>query len=458
MRLFPVLLLSACLTPAMAQAQSTPAGQEALELLSESVAVPTVKGRGKVPELATMLEARFTANGFADEDVNFVPLGETGYLTARYAGSDPAAKPYVLLVHMDVVEAKPEDWERDPFTPVVEDGFLFGRGSIDNKGDLAMIMAAFFKLKREGWTPSRDLILLVTGDEETAMATTALAAEALKDAALVINGDGGGGELAPDGTPVVYSIQAGEKTYADIRLTTSDPGGHSSRPDDTNAIAMLSSALLKIANYRFPAQVSELTRAYWLSSAPRAPEPVAAAMRALAADSNDAEAAAALSAMPEYIGLVRTTCVPTMIEGGHAPNALPQSASGNVNCRIFPGTSRAEIVEQLKQVVNDPAVTFELIDDGSIEAPASPLTEDFMAAVESAVHARAPGLAITPAMEAGATDSMFFRARGIPAYGVSAIFMKPDDAYAHGLNERIPLDTLDPGVKQWEDLLHNLAD
>lgn len=453
-----LLLFASALTlsfPVAAQAQTTQGGKEALDILSEAIAVPTVKDRGQVPVLADKLTARLVAGGFAASDVKFVPMGETGYLTARYPGRNAAAKPVVMLVHMDVVEALAKDWERDPFTPVVEDGFVFGRGSTDNKGDLAMIMAALFKLKRERWVPARDLILLVTGDEETAMATTAAAAEVLANAELVLNGDGGGGALDPEGKPTVYSIQAAEKTYADIRLTATDPGGHSSAPDDSNPVTSVSAALAKIGAYRFPAQLSPLTKSFWTNAAETAPADVAADMRAFAANA-DKDAADRLSDRPEYIGMVRTTCVPTMVNGGHAPNALPQSATANVNCRIFPGTSRAEITRQLEALVGDPAVKFELIEDGSIESPESPLREDVMAALRRAIAERAPGVPIVPSMSAGATDSMFFRALGIPSFGVSAIFMRPEDEFAHGLNERLPVATLDPGVRQWETLLRTL--
>jgi acetylornithine deacetylase/succinyl-diaminopimelate desuccinylase-like protein len=217
--------------------------------------------------------------------------------------------------------------------------------------------------------------------------------------------------------------------------------------------------LLKIANYRFDPQLSPITKSFWEVTAERAPAEYAGAMRAFAANPEDQQAIDTLSSSPEYVGLVRTTCVPTMVSGGHAPNALPQSATANVNCRIFPGqVSRSEIAGRLAEIAGNPAITFELLEDGSIEAPASPLVPELMAAVQTAVGERAPGVAITPAMETGATDSIFFRAMGIPAFGVSAVFMDTDDDYAHGLNERLPLATLDPGVQQWTTLLKALLD
>ncbi len=463
MRFHALLAAAALCQPATlaAQAEGAPtsaAGQMALEILQEAIAIPTVAGRGQVPVLADRLTQRLLAAGFAAGDVSFIPMGETGYLTARYPGRDRAAEPIVVLAHMDVVEAHPADWVRDPFTPVVENGFVYGRGALDNKGDLAMVLAAIIGLKAEGWVPSRDVVLLFTGDEETQMRTTQASAQALADAWLVLNADAGGGELADDGAAAVYTVQAGEKTYADYRLTATDPGGHSSRPDDTNPIAAISAALARIAAHRFPAQLSPLTKAYLEGAAEQQDDPlIAAAMRAFAADPANDTAAAVLSARPEHVGVVRTTCVPTMVDGGHAPNALPQSVRANVNCRIFPGTPRADVQAVLTQLVADPSISLEFIDNGTIESLESPLDPAIMAALETAVHERVPGLAIVPGMSAGATDSMHFRALGVTALGVSASFLKPDDRVAHGLDERLPLATIDPGVRQWETILTALA-
>jgi acetylornithine deacetylase/succinyl-diaminopimelate desuccinylase-like protein len=436
---------------------ATPGGREALDILKEAIAIPTVAGRGQVPALAGKFSGRLMAAGFAPSDIVFVRMGETGYLTVRYPGRDRKAKPILIIGHMDVVEANPAEWQRDPFTPVIENSYVFGRGASDNKGDVSMMLAAVLKLKRAGWVPARDLVLAFSGDEETGMLTTRAMAEALKNAELVLNIDAGGGELASDGKPFVYSIQAGEKTYLDLELSVTNPGGHSSRPGKTNPIAAMGTALAKVWAHRFPPQVSPLTKAYWQGTAPRAPADVAAAMRAFAADPNNAEATALLSDKPEYVGLVRTTCVPTLVSGGHAPNALPQSASANVNCRVFPGTSQAAIKTAIEGVIGDPAIKIEISKGSGIEAPESPLRPDVMAAVEKAVHQRAPGLAVVPQMSAGATDSMHFRSHGIPAYGVAATFIRPEDDMAHGLNERLPVATLDPGVAQYETLLRAIA-
>ena len=454
------LILSALAAPATAGETSgpvTPGGKEALVILKEAIEVPTVAGRGQVPALAARLKARLVAAGFAESGVRFTPMGETGYLTARYPGRDRNAKPYVVIGHIDVVEAKPEDWERDPFKAIVEDGYIFGRGSLDNKGDISMVVAALIELKRASWVPSRDIILGLSGDEETQMKTTKAMSEALSNAALVLNGDAGGGELTSEGKPFVYKVQAGEKTYADYILKVTDPGGHSSRPGANNAIAKMSVALEKIWTYKFPVQLSPLTRSYLEGSAMHAPADIAPAMRAFAAAPTDEAAAAALSARREYIGVIRTTCVPTMINGGHAPNALPQSVTANVNCRIFPGTTRAQVKAKLEEIIADPKMTVTLKDNGLPDSIESPVQKSLMSTIAKVMHQRVPGIAIVPTMSVGATDSMFFRSKGIPALGVSATFIRTEDEFAHGLNERLPLSTLDPGVKQWEMLLREVA-
>lgn len=453
-------VLIAALLPVAASAQDAPAtdsGREALALLRKGIGFRTVAGQGQVPGYAAYLKQQLVAAGFADGDVVFTPVGETGYLTARYAGRDRAAKPTILLGHMDVVSADPADWTRDPFTAVVEGGYVFGRGALDNKADVSILIATLMKLKRAGWTPKRDVVLLLTGDEETSMATTHAAAERFSNAALVLNADAGGGTLDDSGKPTVYGLQAAEKIYGDFRLTITDPGGHSSRPGPTNAIASLAAAVGRIAAYRFPVEQNEITRAYLSGSAARNPGPVGDAMRAFAANPRDTAAADLLSARPDTVGQVRTTCVPTQFDGGHAPNALPQRATANINCRIFPGTSRAAIQAQLVKLIDDPKITVALIDNGTIEAGASPLDPRVLAAITAALAARAPGVPVIPAMEAGATDSMHFRARGIPSFGVGSVFLKPSDEFAHGLNERLPVATIDPGIAWWESILKALA-
>jgi acetylornithine deacetylase/succinyl-diaminopimelate desuccinylase-like protein len=456
------LALTAALTAASTALAAPPKvdpalHDQALDILKRGIAFPTVAGRGQTVAYAQYLKGVLTAAGYKDDEITIEPMGDTAFLIARYPGKDPKKKPLVVNGHMDVVEAKASDWERDPFTPVVENGYVYGRGAEDNKFDVSVVVATLAKLRREGWKPGRDVILALSGDEETTMRTTAELAKRLKDAELVLNDDGGGGSLGADGKPIAYGIQGAEKTYADFMVTFTDPGGHSSRPTPTNAIYRLAKALDRIEAYRFPTMSNEITRAELAAAAASTPGEIGQAMKAFAADPTDKAAIETLSADPNYNPMLRTTCVATMLSGGHAANALPQSASATVNCRIFPGTSSASVRDTLVQVVADPTAKVTRNDDGSIDSPPSPLRPDVMAAVQKAVHARYPGLAIVPAQAAGATDSMYFRAQGIPSYGVSGMFMKEGEGFAHGLNEKAPLATLDGDLAHWDTLLRELA-
>jgi acetylornithine deacetylase/succinyl-diaminopimelate desuccinylase-like protein len=430
---------------------------QALDLLKASVAFRTVIPGDQVRPYADYLKGVLVRAGFAPGDVEVRPTPGTAVLIARYRGADPARKPIVIIDHMDVVEARREDWTRDPFTPVTEKGYLFGRGAVDDKFDIAVVVSVLGELKRQGWTPRRDVILALSGDEETRQQTARTFPQLFANAELVLNGDAGGGELAEDGQPVGYGIQAAEKTYADFTVAVTNPGGHSSRPGKTNAIYELAADLTRLAAYRFPVMSSEITRAAFRAAAPGARGPTGEALRRYMADPADAAAIETLSQDPDYVGQLRTTCVATMIAGGHATNALPQRVSANVNCRIFPGVSSEEVRRTLLAVMADPAASVVRVDDGAIDSPASPLRPDVMAAVTKAVHARFPGLPVVPVMSASATDGMFFRAAGVPTYGVSGLFIKASDDFAHGLDERVPLDAIDGALAHWESLLKDLA-
>ena len=430
---------------------------QALGILQKSISFRTVAGAGQVPVYAEYLKGVLVQAGFSPNDITIEPIEDTATLVAHYRGTDSKKKPIVIVAHMDVVEARREDWKRDPFTPVIENGYVFGRGSVDNKFELSIIVAELAKLKREGWKPRRDLILALSGDEETSMVTTRKLAQQLKNAELVLNGDAGGGLLSEAGQPVVYGLQAGEKSYADFKLTVTNPGGHSSRPGKVNAIYQLSQALERISAYQFPPMRNELTLAFFKESLPKLSGPTAVAVKNYLANPNDSAAIATLSADSNYVGQLRTTCVATQIEGGHAPNALPQKAVANINCRIFPGVSYADVRKTLTEVVADPAVEVTLPGSGSVVSDASPLRADVMNAVTKAVHARYPGLAIVPSMSAGATDSMHFRALGVPSYGVSGLFMKDSDEFSHGLDERVPVSAIDGALAHWDSVLKALA-
>jgi acetylornithine deacetylase/succinyl-diaminopimelate desuccinylase-like protein len=445
-------------TPVWAEPKVDPAlHDQALELLKKGISFRTVIPGNQVPVYATYLKGVLVGAGFKSDEVKIEPVAGSAVLVAHYPGTDPKLKPIVIIDHMDVVEAKPADWTRDPFTPVVENGYVFGRGAIDDKFDVSIIVTVLSKLKREGWKPGREVILALSGDEETLMQTARHLSTELKGAELVLNGDAGGGELSEDGKPQIYTLQAAEKTYADFEITVTDPGGHSSRPGKTNAIYQLGADLAKLSAFQFPAMQSEITMGAFKAAAPTEPGPIGEALRRYVANPKDEGAIAILSSDRDMVGQLRTTCVATMIQGGHATNALPQKATASVNCRIFPGTPSEEVRKTIVKVIADPGATVTRENDGSIDAPASPLRADVLAAVTKAVHARYPGLPVAPGMSAGATDSMFFRALGVPAYGVGGAFMKSSDDFAHGLNERVPVATIDGALFQWESVLKDLA-
>lgn len=443
--------------PAIAAPKPDPAlSVQTLEILKRGIAFRTVAGGDQMVPYAEYLKSVLVVGGYRPDEITIEPMAGTAFLLARYPGKDPKKKPIVISGHMDVVEARPEDWSRDPFTPVIEGGYIYGRGATDNKFEVSVIVATLAKLRREGWKPGREVILALSGDEETVMATTAVLAARLKGAEMVLNVDGGGGSII-SGKPAVYGIQGAEKTYADFEITITDPGGHSSRPTATNAIYRLGKALDKLAAYRFPAMQNEITKGSTLAASASMPGVIGDALRRYANNPGDTEAMEILSKDPNQNPGLRTTCVATMISGGHAANALPQKASATVNCRIFPGTPAASVRQTLVQVIADPSATVTRVADGSVDSPASPLRADVIAAVTKAVHARFPGVPIVPSQQSGATDSMHFRAVGIPSYGVSGMFTRPGESFSHGLNEKAPLDTLDGSLAHHESLLRDLA-
>ncbi|MEM7360454.1 MAG: M20/M25/M40 family metallo-hydrolase [Pseudomonadota bacterium] len=434
--------------------------QKSLEIYSKLISIPTVAGQGKVPEMAEYLAEQLSAVGFAEEDITIIPSGETVAMIVRFRGDGSSGKkPILLLGHMDVVEALPEDWERPPFELTQDDTFFYGRGTIDNKYGITMLVSTFIHLKQEGFIPHRDLFLVFTGDEETEMITTRMLANErpeLADAEFALNSDAGGGSLRADGKPLVYAVQAAEKTYASFELTVRNPGGHSSRPRADNAIYELALALGKIQNHQFPVMATAMTRDFFRASGQQRGGELGEAMIRFADDPEDRSASDRLAQDPAYVGATRTTCVATMIEGGHAENALPQSATATVNCRIFPGVAVADVETRLKEVVENEAIEFVLLDE-PVASPISEPREDVMAAIAKAVHPRYPGLTIMPYMESGGTDGMHFRKAGIPTWAVSGVFMNPANVFAHGLNERLPKKAFYDGLEHWIILLEELA-
>jgi acetylornithine deacetylase/succinyl-diaminopimelate desuccinylase-like protein len=452
-----------CAAIKTAQAAAPPyaeAQAQALDLAKKAIALRSVQGPGnQTPQVAELYRNALVAGGFSAAEITITPVDDTAYLIARWRGSDPSLKPLVISGHMDVVEAKPADWKRDPFTPVVENGYLFGRGASDMKFDGTLAIAALIELKREGYKPRRDIIIEFSGDEETTMKTSEIIAQKLKGAELVINIDGGGGVLdETTNKPLFFTWQGAEKTYADFEISVSNPGGHSSEPRKVNAIDELAAALVRIGDYQFKPELSDITRIS-LSEAAKYEDPTTgAAMRAFVADPTDRAAIATLSANPSTIGAIGTTCVVTMINGGHALNALPQHASANINCRIFPGHSRADILAELQRVAADPALSFKDVTVGSVATDASPMRPDFIAAVKTALAKAYPGVPVFPAMSSGASDSMWFRYEGVPSYAAGPMFMKPSDDFSHGLNERAPIANLQPAITYYVSLIPALSE
>jgi acetylornithine deacetylase/succinyl-diaminopimelate desuccinylase-like protein len=389
------------------------------------------------------------------------PSGEeTASLVARYRGDGTSGEaPILFLAHMDVVDALPEDWDRDPFTLVEEDGYFFGRGTFDDKFGVTMLVATFLRLKAEGFVPTRNLILALTGDEETTMLTTrelVTTHRALTEAAFALNADAGGGVLNEAGESFRFLVQASEKTYATFELTVTNPGGHSSTPRTDNAIYELAAVLKNIEAHRFPVRVNDATRQYFREVSRITPGPVGEAMARLAEDPTDVRAAEVLWHEPEQVGITRTTCVATMLRAGHAENALPQSATATVNCRIFPGVTVSEVQETLLQVAGHEDLQIRVLGEPAA-SPASPLREDVMEAVAYGVHHIRPGTPVIPYMAPYATDGKEIRRGGIPTYGVMGIFIKDSDQFAHGLNERVPVRSFFDALEFWYVVIDRLA-
>jgi carboxypeptidase PM20D1 len=440
--------------------------QRALEMYRNSIAFRTAEGHGQVPPYADYLADQFRHAGFPEQDIHVIPFvsgsGEAiAGLIVRYRGDGTSGRrPILLTAHMDVVDALADDWERDPFTLVEEDGYFFGRGTLDDKLGVVFLTATFARLRQEGFVPNRDLIIAFTGDEETGMVSTrGLVNEYrhLTDAEFALNVDAGGGVFDEDsGEPFVYFVQNAEKTYATFELSISNPGGHSSTPRVDNAIYDLASVLNNLSAYRFPVMSNDATRLFFREMGALTTGEVGAAMTRFADDPSDPWAADVLWHHPEYVGITRTTCVATMLRAGHAENALPQSATATVNCRIFPGVDAAEVEATLLRVADMPGLRLRLLEE-ALASPTSPLREDVMRAIENAIQARYPGTPVIPYMAPYATDGVQLRSAGIPTYGTFGIFIRESDNFAHGLNERILVREFFGGLEYWHGLLRSLS-
>jgi acetylornithine deacetylase/succinyl-diaminopimelate desuccinylase-like protein len=436
--LLPTLLFSFA-TLAYAQSPSlTPTQALARDIFRELIGIDTTDEHGATTPAAEALARRLREAGLPAADVQVLgPTPKKANLVARLRGTG-AKRPLLLLAHLDVVEARREDWTVDPFTLLERDGFFYGRGAEDVKDGAAIMTANVIQFIKEGYRPDRDLILALTADEEggTSNGVQWLLAEHrdLIDAELCLNFDGGDFEAL--GTRRVSgAIQAAEKGYADFTLEVTDAGGHSSLPRPGNAIYRLSAGLLRVADFTFPVHLNEVTRSFFARRASLESGQRAADMREAGSDNPPAAAVGRLSSDMYYNALLRTTCVATLVTAGHAANALPQRARANVNCRIVPGETEEEVRNTLVRVLSDPTIS--VSHPAPRQNPASPLRPDVLAAVDRATAAVYPGLPIIPTMETGATDGRLLRGAGIPTYGISGVFLDDLDDRSHGRDERV---------------------
>jgi acetylornithine deacetylase/succinyl-diaminopimelate desuccinylase-like protein len=456
--LMGAVLMCGLATAAQAQTPSTAERTEALEIYRHIVSLDTSVEGGQTPAMANYLASRFRAAGFPAEDVHVLPLAQTAGLLVRYRGDGSGGRPILIIAHMDVVPARRAEWQRDPFTLLEENGYFYGRGASDNKAGLTHAAQTFISLRRENFRPTRDLIIWFSGDEETSGATTmALLGEhraLIGDAEFALNADAGGGVINPAGQ-ALYALQTAEKTYASYSFTARNQGGHSSAPREDNAIYELAAALTRLRAFQFPVMWNDTTIASFRAEAPLDQTPTGRAAQRFAENPGDRAAARTMSRNPYYAAQLRTTCVATMLSAGHAENALPQTATATVNCRVFPGVALADIESELRAIAG-PGIEVALIAPANA-SDASPLRADVMAALNAALRANHPNVVITPYMSAGATDGLFFRAAGIPAYGVGGIVSSDEEDNAHGLNERIPVAAFYEGFTHWRVLLTTLA-
>ncbi len=432
----------------------------ALDILRELVEINTGPGGGpgQTRRAAEAMAARLLAAGFAAEDLRVVGLAPgDGNLIARYRGKG-SKRAILLMAHLDVVEALASDWTLPPFQLTQRDGYLYGRGTLDNKGGAAMLVANMIRMKRDAYEPSRDFIVVLSADEETTGANLQWLLKEHRDwldAEYALNTDAGAVLLEGD-RPQAFTVQTSEKIYASFQLEARNPGGHSSLPRSDNAIYALAGALGRVQGYEFPIELTETTKAFferWQSLAAPALQPVVAA---LAAGRLDAPELAALPEHPYPNALARTTCVATMLEGGHAENALPQTARATVNCRIVPTSSAAQTQRVLERVVADPAISIRLLAPET-PSPPSPLHEELFAAIEAAKQEFWPGIPILPEMSTGATDGLFVRNAGIPTYGVSAVAEDPREDRAHGQDERMRTQSFTDSLAFLHRLLSELS-
>ncbi len=454
------LLIFLAAVAASAQTALAPHQQQLREIYQELVELNTTRSAGDTYVAAQAMAARLRAAGFPSDDLHvLMSAPREGNLVAHLHGTGPR-RPILLLAHLDVVEARREDWSVDPFTLLERDGFFYGRGTGDDKAMAAIFVANLIRYRNEGYRPERDIIVALTADEEH---TGTLGTDWLLrnhrdliDAEFALN-EGGGGAYRGE-RKLFNAVQASEKIYQSYVLEVHNPGGHSSLPVRDNAITRLAAGLVRLGAYDFPVQLDEIGRRYFERLAAMMEPEVATDMRAVAQGTADAAVIGRLSAAnPNYNARLRTTCVATLLDGGHAENALPQSARARVNCRVLPGETEAGVRAQLVTVLADAQITVTPTGEVFLPSPASPLTATVMGAIEQVTAELWPGLPVLPLMSTGATDSRFLRNAGIAAYGTSGIFYDIDDNRAHGRDERIRVSSLYEGQDYLYRLVRRLA-
>jgi acetylornithine deacetylase/succinyl-diaminopimelate desuccinylase-like protein len=435
-----VLLVSCIPNDAAAQIPWPSEDQEfARDIFRELIEINTTHSSGSTTQAAEAMAERLKSAGFPAADVQVVESApRKGNLVARLQGTG-ARQPILLLAHLDVVEARREDWSIDPFRFLERDGYFYGRGTNDIKSGAALLIADLIRMKKEGFVPNRDLIVALTADEEAGddngVDWLLKNRRDLISAEYCLNTDGGGGAIKA-GKHILVEIQTGEKVFQSFSLEVRNRGGHSSLPTRDNAIYRLAAGLMRLAEFEFPVRLNETTRAFFERTAKLETGQTSSDMKALARATPDPLAIQRLSVTPHYNALMRTTCVATMLEGGHAENALPQKARAVVNCRMLPGDSPAEIRETLRKVLKDDQISLEPL-QAARPSPPSPLRDEVMMPMESITEEMWPGLPVIPVMSTGATDGLYLRIAGIPVYGVSGLFDDVDDVRAHGRDERI---------------------
>lgn len=461
-----VMALGMTMGAASAATPADPTEPAFRALYQELVEINTTRSSGSCTKAAEAMRARLLAAGLPAKDAQILAPADRpqdGALVALLRGRDASLKPLLLLAHIDVVEARREDWVRDPFKLVEEGGWFYARGASDDKAMAAAFTDSLVRFRKEGYVPNRGIKLALTCGEETpeifnSVRWLTTTRPDVLDAGFALN-EGAGGELDASGKPATLQVQAGEKVYQDFHLSITDEGGHSSRPKKHNAIVQMSAALARLGAYQFPIAVNEAVRGYFEAQAKQAPPAVAADMRSVLRNPADEAAASRLwDVNPGWNGMLRTTCIATMVEGGHAPNALPQKVTANVNCRILPNVPVTQVQQTIERVLADADIRVAPVGELGQSTVPPPLGADILGPVRAVADGIWPNVAIVPTMSTGATDGRFLNAAGIPTYGVSGMFHDAEGSHAHGLDERIRVQSLLDGRRFLYQLVKRYAD